>query len=233
MIRPVFWTTLSVPRFGNTQHYTGGHPSFFQPAARASVPQTGPTLKLFIPEGKVLARIKGLAEELYKEYQGKPLTLVCTLQGAKMMTYALAKHLRKMGLTPYIVDVSASSYGTNLNSSGQVVITATNSNKLKNRHVVILDEVVDTGRTLSALAQYCNKRKPRSLKTLVLVDKFQCRASGFADVKPDFTGFQVMGSPFLVGWGMDAGEGKYRTHRGISIYRQPDPPARAFPEDQL
>ncbi len=159
-------------------------------------------VKVLIPEEKVMERVKEIAEQINKDYEGKKVHLICILKGSVFFTCELAKYIK----VPVTMDfMSVSSYGDGMTSSGYITINQDLTMDIKDREVIIIEDIVDSGRTLSYLANMLKKRNPASLKICTLLDKPDCRVT---EVKVDYTCFEIE-DRFVVGWGLDYAQ-KYR-----------------------
>ncbi len=146
--------------------------------------------------------MKELAEQINHDYEGKKLHLICILKGSVFFTCELAKYIK----VPVTIDfMSVSSYGNGLTSSGSITINQELTMGLEGREVLIIEDIVDSGRTLSYLANMLGKREPASLRICTLLDKPQCRIS---EVNVSYTGFEIE-DLFVVGFGLDYAQ-KYR-----------------------
>ncbi len=145
-----------------------------------------------------------------REYEGKPLLLVSILKGAYVF---LADLSRQISIPCEIGFMAAESYGEGTTSSGDVKITLDLKQDISEYHVIIVEDIVDSGRTLSKIVEMLKKREPLSLKVLTLLDKPERRAVNF---KPDYTLFTIPDF-FAVGYGLDCGE-YYRNLPYIAEY---------------
>lgn len=159
-------------------------------------------INVLIKEDEIVARVKELAEQINRDYEGKTLHLICILKGSVFFTCELAKYIT----VPVTIDfMSVSSYGNGMTSSGSITISQDLVMSLENREVLIGEDIVDSGRTLSYLAHMLEKRGPKSLRICTLLDKPACRAS---EVDVAYTGFEI-DDLFVVGFGLDYAQ-KYR-----------------------
>lgn len=167
------------------------------------------TFHLFLSESDIQARIQALAEELQQAYQGKSILLLGILNGSFLVTADLMRH---MPTDTEVAFIRVSSYGDAMESSGQAREVLGLNFSLKDRHVVVVEDIVDTGHTLAFLQGYLQQQQPASLEVLSLLYK---PASLVAGSPPDYTGFEIP-PEFVVGYGLD-----YAQHgRGLrSIYR--------------
>ena len=117
-------------------------------------------INVLIKEDEIVARVKELAEQINRDYEGKTLHLICILKGSVFFTCELAKYIT----VPVTIDfMSVSSYGNGMTSSGSITISQDLIMSLENREVLIIEDIVDSGRTLSYLAHMLEKRGPKSL----------------------------------------------------------------------
>lgn len=159
-------------------------------------------IKVLIKEEDIVARVKELAEQINRDYAGKNLHLICILKGSVFFTCELAKYIK----VPVTIDfMSVSSYGNSMTSSGSITVNQDLTMGLEGREVLIIEDIVDSGRTLSYLAHMLEKREPNSLRICTLLDKPDCRVS---EVDVAYTGFEIE-DLFVVGFGLDYAQ-KYR-----------------------
>lgn len=159
-------------------------------------------IKMLIGEEQLISRVKEIAEQINREYDGREIYLLCILKGSVYFTCELSKHITvpvKLGF------MSVSSYGDRMTSSGAVVIDKDTDLHVKGKHVIVVEDIIDTGRTLCFLLRMLAKREPASLKLCTLLDKPSRRVS---DVQVDYVGFEVPDT-FVVGFGLDYAQ-KYR-----------------------
>ena len=166
-------------------------------------------INVLIKEEDIVARVKELAEQINHDYEGKTLHLICILKGSVFFTCELAKYIK----VPVTIDfMSVSSYGNGMTSSGSITINQDLTMNLEGRDVLIVEDIVDSGRTLAYLAHMLEKRGPASLHICTLLDKPQCRIS---EVDVAYTGF-VIDDLFVVGFGLDYAQ-KYRNLPYIGV----------------
>lgn len=154
-------------------------------------------IDVLIPEEEVNERIKKLGEEISRDYGNEPIKLISVLKGGAFITCELAKRIT----TPLVsMDfMSLSSYqGTT--STGVVKIIKDLDQPIEGENVIVVEDIIDTGRTLSYLMKYLGNRNPKSIKLCTLLDKPDRRVVD--DVVVDYTGF-VIPDEFVVGWGLD------------------------------
>lgn len=167
------------------------------------------TIKVFISEADVDARVEELGKQISKEYEGKTVHLVCILKGSVMFMSELAKRIT----VPVTMDfMQVSSYGDGTASSGIVRISKDLDETLEGKDVIVIEDIIDSGRTLYYLLDVLGQRKPASLKLCTLLDKPDRRVR---DVKVDYVGFEIP-DEFVVGYGLDYAQ-KYRNLPYIGI----------------
>ncbi len=158
--------------------------------------------KVLIPEVKLQARVQEIAAEINHDYHGRPVVGICILKGSFIFFSDVIRHL-DMPVTCEFLGVS--SYGNRMVSSGEVKVTLDINEPLEGKHVIIFEDIVDSGLTLRYLMDMLRSRKPASLKTCSLLIKPDALQ---ADIQVDYLGFKI-GKEFVVGYGLDHG-GKYR-----------------------
>ena len=166
-------------------------------------------IKVLLSEEEVDTKIKEIGEQISKDYAGRQVHLVCVLKGGSFFMCELAKRIT----VPVSLDfMSVSSYGGETKSSGVVKIVKDLDESLKDKDVIIIEDIVDSGHTLSYLIEMLKSREPASLRLCTLLDKPERRV---ADVHVDYTGFQIP-DEFVVGYGLDYDQ-KYRNLPYIGI----------------
>ena len=159
-------------------------------------------VRVMLSEEEVDRRIQEIGEQISKDYEGRQVHLVCVLKGGSFFMCELAKRIT----VPVSLDfMSVSSYGSETKSSGVVRIVKDLDEPLKDKDVLVVEDIVDSGRTLSYLMEMLKDRGPKSLRLCTLLDKPDRRV---VDVNVDYTGFQIP-DEFVVGYGLDY-EQKYR-----------------------
>ena len=166
-------------------------------------------LEVLFDEATVQAKVGELAARISRDYAGKSLIVVCILKGAALFT---ADMVRQITADVTVDFVRAASYGASTSSAGQVTVEQDILADIKGKHVLLVDGIVDSGRTLSFLLERYWQRRPASLRVAVLLDKPARRAQ---TVQIDYTGF-TLPDRFVVGYGMDAGE-QYRNLPNIAL----------------
>ncbi len=166
--------------------------------------------RIIISEEEIQKKVSEYAEFLSKEYEGKPLLLVSILKGAFVFLSDLTK---EMSIPCEIGFMAAKSYFDSTDSSGNVQIVYDLAQDISNYHVLIVEDILDTGRTLSAVVDILKQRDPLSLKIVTLLDKPDRRV---ADITADYTLFTIP-DYFVIGYGLDYGE-YYRNLPYIAEY---------------
>ena len=153
-------------------------------------------IEVMLSEEKVDARIKELGEQISRDYAGKSVHLICILKGSVYFTCELAKRIT----VPVTMDfMQCSSYGGETKSSGIVKIVKDLDETIMDRNVIIIEDIIDSGRTLSHLKKLLAQRNPASLKICTLLDKPERRV---VDVDVEYVGFQIE-DKFVIGFGLD------------------------------
>lgn len=166
-------------------------------------------ISVLLSEEEVDKRIQEIGKEITKEYEGKNIHLICVLKGGVFFMCELAKRIE----VPVSMDFMAiSSYGDDTESSGIIRIVKDLDQSITGKDVLVVEDIVDSGRTLSYLLEMLKDRKPNSLKLCTLLDKPDRRIT---DVKVDYTGFKIP-DEFVVGYGLDYAQ-KYRNLPYIGI----------------
>ena len=147
-------------------------------------------------EEEVDRRIQEIGDQITKDYAGKQIHMVCVLKGGAFFMCELAKRIK---LDVSLDFMSASSYGSGTESSGLVRIVKDLDEPLKDKEVIVVEDIVDSGRTLSYLLKMLSERGPKSLKLCTLLDKPSSRVT---DVDVAYTGFKIP-DEFVVGYGLD------------------------------
>lgn len=166
---------------------------------------------VLLDEETIDRRITEIAEKLSEEYQGKELVCICILKGAVMFYAELTK---RMTVHMKLDFMSISSYGDAAKTSGIVRIQNDINTSITGKHVLIVEDIMDSGLTLSHLKRLLNERQPASIKIACLLDKPSRRE---CDITPDYTGFEVP-NEFVVGYGLDFA-GKYRNLPYIGVLK--------------
>jgi len=157
-------------------------------------------LEVLVPEDRLQTRIAELGAQISKDYYDQDLLLVCILRGGVMFLTDLMRHIS----TPHAIDFMAiSSYGLGVReSTGNVRIGLDLQENIENRHVLVVEDIVDTGHTIAAVLNMLATRHPASLKICTLLDKSQRRQ---VPVPIDYVGFDIP-NKFVFGYGLDIDE---------------------------
>ena len=166
--------------------------------------------RVIISEEEIKKAVKKAGKMLSEKYEGKPLLLVSILKGAFVFLADLSK---EVSIPCEIGFMAAKSYFESTESSGQVQITMDLAQDISQYHVVIVEDIIDTGRTLAEIARILRGRKPLSLEILTLLDKPERR---LIDLEADYTLFTIP-DYFVIGYGLDYGE-YYRNLPYIAEY---------------
>ena len=171
------------------------------------------TVKVLVPEEDVAKRIKELGEQISKDYAGKQVHLICVLKGGVFFMCELAKRIT----VPVSMDfMSVSSYGDGTASSGVVKIAKDLDETLEGKDVLIVEDIIDSGRTLAYLIEVLKQRGPKDIHLCTLLDKPERRVK--KQVKVDYTCFTIP-DEFVVGYGLDYDQ-KYRNLPYIGVVEQ-------------
>lgn len=147
-------------------------------------------------EDALRSRVRQLGEQISRDYAGRDLHLVCVLRGAMIFVSDLMRAIR----VPHSIDfISISSYGSGIRSSGVVRIVKDLEDSVESRHVLVVEDIVDSGLTLSYLVNLLSDRNVASLEVCTLLDKPAARK---ANLQPRYVGFEVP-EAFVVGYGLD------------------------------
>lgn len=166
-------------------------------------------IRVMLSEEEVDKRINEIGEQISKDFAGEEVHLVCVLRGGSFFMCELSKRIS----VPVTLDfMSVSSYGNDTKSSGVVKIVKDLDDSLDGKNVIVVEDVVDSGRTLSYLLEMLKKRGPKSLKLCTLLDKPDRRV---VDVNVDYTGFEIP-DEFVVGYGLDYAQ-RYRNLPYIGV----------------
>jgi hypoxanthine phosphoribosyltransferase len=178
---------------------------------RFKIPYTFHAMKLLLTEAEVQRKVRWLARKVSADLAGQEVLLVGVLKGAFIFMADLARRMK----FPVKMDfVRLASYGSGTVSSGKVKITKDLETSLKGKDVLIVEDIIDTGVTLHYLFRRLKARKPRSLRTVALLDKPSRRKVRF---RPDYVGFTIS-DHFVVGYGLDWNE-EFRNLPGIYVLK--------------
>ncbi len=159
----------------------------------------GYRLNPLLSQEKIASIVQGLADQISRDYRGRDLVLVCILKGAFMFLSDLVRHLR----IPVQVDfVRLASYGAGMKTSGNIEITKDIEIPIEKKDVLIIEDIIDSGRTLQFLKNRLALQNPRSIKVCALLDKKSRRE---VEMGADYLGIDVE-DIFIVGYGIDFNE---------------------------
>ena len=159
-------------------------------------------IDVLITKEKIKKRIKSIAQEITNDYQGESLTLVCILKGS---IYFFADLSRQIDLDVNLEFMKISSYQGE-NSTGKIDLKLDLDKPITGKNVIVVEDIIDTGKTLAYLLEYLKKQNPKSLKLCTLLDKPKRRE--VKNVHVDYVGFEIP-DYFVIGYGLDLDQ-KYR-----------------------
>jgi len=166
-------------------------------------------IRVMYSEEEVTARIQEIADQINRDYEGKEVHLIGILRGGSFFMCDLAKRIT----VPVTIDfMSASSYGMSTTSSGVVKIVKDLEESILGRNVIVVEDIIDTGRTLSYLLEMLRERGPESLKLCTLLNKPDRRV---VEVNIDYNGYTIP-DEFVVGYGLDYAQ-RYRNLPYIGV----------------
>ena len=184
------------------------------PAQGETTEFTNPNLELMYSADEIAERVRELGAQITAEYAGNELVLVGVLKGSCVF---LADLMRAIDLPITIDFMSVSSYKNELQSSGDVEILKDLSNSIREKDVLVVEDIIDTGLTLTRLLEILGSRGANSIKLASFLDKPEPRIN--KELKIDYTGF-VVPNKFVVGYGLDAA-GRYRNLPFIAVVKDP------------
>lgn len=174
----------------------------------------GITYKTLISTEDLYERIKELGKMISEDYEGKEVTCICVLKGGVMFMADLVKFINQ----PLTMDFMAvSSYGNETSSTGIVKIVKDLDETVEGKELLIIEDIIDSGRTLSYLVKLMEERNPSSIRVCTLLDKPERR---IVDVKVDYVGFKIP-DEFVIGYGLDYGQ-NYRNLPFIAVVESID-----------
>lgn len=168
-------------------------------------------LRVLLDEEEIRAKVKELGEAITRDYRGKNLLLVTVLKGAAVF---LADLMRRIDIPAEIDFMVVSSYGSGVKSSGVVKIVKDLDIALADKDILIVEDILDSGMTLSYIKELLQSRAPKSIRIVTLLDKPDRRK---VELQADYSGFTVP-DEFVVGYGLDYDE-KYRNLPYIGILK--------------
>jgi hypoxanthine phosphoribosyltransferase len=185
-----------------------------EPQEASSTEFTNSNLEVLFSEEQIRDRIAELGRRISQDYAEKELVLVGVLKGCCLF---MADLMRQIDLKMTIDFMAVSSYKDGTTSTGDVEILKDLSNPIRDKHVIVVEDIVDTGLTLTRLLEILESRGAASIKLASFLDKPEPRV--MKDLKIDYTGFTVP-NKFVVGYGLDAA-GRYRNLPFIAVVRDP------------
>jgi hypoxanthine phosphoribosyltransferase len=168
--------------------------------------------EILFSRDEIQKRVKEIAAQISKDYAGRELIIIGVLRGAFIF---MADLIREISIPCRVDFARLASYGAGSESSGKVVMTKDIETSIKDRDILIVEDIVDTGLTMQYLVEWLKERNPRSLKTCVFLDKRKRRKISF---EAEYVGFTI-DDGFVVGYGLDFNE-KYRFSPDIYIIKQ-------------
>lgn len=154
-------------------------------------------LDVLIDEQTIYKRINELASQIEKDYGEEELICICILKGSFPFLWELGKRIHKDNITFEFMEIS--SYGAGTETSGKLTVKKDISCDITNKNILVIEDIIDTGTTLSYLAEYLKSKNPKSLKIATLLDKPSRR---LVAVPVDYVGFSIE-DKFVVGFGLD------------------------------
>lgn len=170
-------------------------------------------LKVLIRRAAIQKRVREVAHQITKDFKGERIHLIGVLKGACIF---LSDLVREINLETSIDFIAVSSYGKNKESSGQVRLIKDLDSSIEGLNVIVVEDILDTGITLTYLLRVLAQRKPKSLRIAALLDKPSRRIK---EVKADYIGFKIP-NDFVVGYGLDYAE-RYRNLKDVCILTLP------------
>jgi len=171
-------------------------------------------LKVLIRRAAIRKRVQEVAREITKDFKGERVHLVGVLKGACIF---LSDLVREIDLDTSLDFIAVSSYGKGKDSSGQVRVNKDLDSSIEGLNVILVEDILDTGLTLSYLRRILQQRRPRILKVAALLDKPSRRI--IKDIEGDYVGFKIP-NEFVVGYGLDYAE-RYRNLKDVCILSLP------------
>ncbi|QEH32007.1 Hypoxanthine phosphoribosyltransferase [Aquisphaera giovannonii] len=171
-------------------------------------------VKVLISEDEIRERVHALGKQIEADYQGRPLTILAVLTGSLIV---LADLVRRIGVPHRIALIQASSYPGATTTATTLVINETFAPDVSGRDVLLLDDILDTGHTLSALVRHVADRGAKSVRTAVLLRKVGRQE---VPLEPDYCGFTIPNA-FVVGYGLDYDD-DYRHLPFVGVLDQQD-----------
>lgn len=168
--------------------------------------------EILLSEEEIKARVSELGRQISRDYEGKDVVAVCILRGCFIFFSDL---MRQTSIPVAIEFMSVSSYGGGTESSGSVKINYDMQNDIAGKHVLIVEDIIDSGNTLSHLVEMLRSRRPASIEICALLSKPDRRV---VEVPAKYVGFEIP-DEFVVGYGLDYNS-LYRNYRNIGILKR-------------
>lgn len=153
-------------------------------------------MKELISEKKIKNRIKEIAKQIEKDYEGKEILMLCVLKGASFFTIQLSQYIKNKVEFEFI---ELSSYAGATQSSGTVTLMKDIKHSIEGKNVLIIEDIIDTGRTLQFLKKHLESKNPESVRICTLLDKPSRRV---VEIPVDYVGFEIP-DYFVLGYGLD------------------------------
>ena len=166
---------------------------------------------ILLTREQLAARVRELGQQITRDYSGEKPLFICVLKGSVIF---YADLVRAVELPVQLEFMTASSYGSATVSSGKVHVVSELDDKIKDRHVILVEDIIDSGRTIAFVKSDMLQKGVKSLKVCSLLDKPSRRV---ADVTPDYVGFEVT-DEFVVGYGLDFNQ-DYRNFPDIGVLK--------------
>jgi hypoxanthine phosphoribosyltransferase len=173
-------------------------------------------LRILLRRGAIERRVRQLGRQISADFKGERLHLIGVLKGASIFLSDLVREIR---LEVSLDFIAVASYGQSSHSSGQVRLIKDLDNSIEGLNTILVEDILDTGRTIAYLQRVLLQRKPRSLRVATLLSKRSRRAR---QIQPDYVGFKIP-NEFVVGYGLDFAE-RYRNLRDICVLELPGGP---------
>ena len=170
-------------------------------------------LRILLRRNAIERRVRQLGRQITADFRGQRLHLIGVLKGASIF---LSDLIREIRLEVSLDFIAVSSYGQSSRSSGQVRLTKDLDNSIEGLHTILVEDILDTGRTIAYLQRVILQRKPLSLRVATLLSKSGPRVK---QVRPEYIGFEIP-DEFVVGYGLDYAE-RYRNLRDICVLQLP------------
>lgn len=169
-------------------------------------------LEVLIPRAEIGAKVAEMGKRISKDYAGEQLLLIIVLRGAALFAADLCREIEGDVVLDFI---AVSSYGSSTSTSGVVRFLKDLDESIEGRHVLIVEDIIDTGLTLNYLLDNLRSRNPKSIRTCTLLDKPSRRR---VEIRPDYSGFTIE-DLFVVGYGLDYDQ-SYRNLPDICVHKE-------------